>query len=261
MATTDTRRDGGDQPGRDGSPPGSVADSADVGAGSGHTARAALRGRVRDAPGEDGWHWKFAAGLGTLSLLGALTVVALPGTVVRPVRFTAGTVDLLRFVALLLAGVVGVFGLYVVSHRDPADGGSRGSATVDLAAMRPERPGGPSNETVGTQLDDRLERIGGQVDSEYDDRCRAYRVEENLESLAVAVVAEAADCSRERAREHVAAGTWTDDVRAAAFVGGPTAPERPLSMRIRDWANGDAYDRQVRATVDELAAISGVDRP
>lgn len=260
MATTDTITEGG-QPERDESATGPVTDSSGGSPGAGDTARAALRGRVRETSNDDGWRWKVATALGALSLLAALAVVVLPGTLVQPVRFTAATVQSLRSVALLLGGFVGLYGLYVVYHRDPPDDDGDGSETVDLATMRPERPHGPSNDAVGTGLDAYLDRIGGQVDYGYDDRYSAYRVEQNLESLAVAVVAEAADCSRERAREHVAAGTWTDDVRAAAFVGGPDAPDRPASMRVRDWANGDAYDRQVRATVDELAAINGGERP
>lgn len=260
MATTDSLADG-DRHEPDEQTVGLPTDSSEDSPGGGDTARAALRGQVHDTSRDAGWRWTVAAGLGALSLLGALAVVVLPGTVLQPVRFTAATAQSLRSVALLLGGFVGLFGLYVVYHRDPADDADDGSETVDLAALRPERPRGPSNDAVGTRLDAHLDRIGGQVDQGYDDRYTAYRVEKNLESLAVAVVAEAADCSRERAREHVAAGTWTDDVRAAAFVGGPDAPDRPPSMRIRDWASGATYDRQVRATVDELAAINGGERP
>lgn len=255
MATTDSLVEN-DQRARD-EP---TARASTESSGGGDAASAALRGRVRDESGDDGWRWKVATGLGALSLLGALAVVVLPGTVVAPVRLTDATVQTLRSVALLLGAFVGLFGLYVVSHRNPPEDDDD-SERVDLAAMRPERPHGPSNDAVGTRLDAHLERIGGQVDHGYDDKYTAYRVERNLESLAVAVVAEAADCSRERAREHVAAGTWTDDVRAAAFVGGSEAPDRPPSMRIRDWASGATYDRQVRATVDELAAINGGERP
>lgn len=256
MATTES-----DQRERDEPTGGPVAASSGVGSEGGDTARAALRGRVRETTTNDGWRWKVATGLGAVSLLGALAVVVLPGTVLEPVRFTAATVQSLRSVALVLGGFVGLFGLYVVARRDPPDDADDGTETVDLAAMRPERSQGPANDASGTQLDAHLERIGGQVDPGYDDKYTAYRVEKNLESLAVAVVAETADCPRERARDHVAAGTWTDDVRAAAFVGGPDAPSRPLSMRIRDWANGATYDRQVRATVDELAAINGGEQP
>jgi len=259
MATTDTLAEG-DRRERDEPTDGPVAGSTGVGSGTGDTASAALRGRVPDESRAHGWRWKVAAGLGALSLLGALAVVVLPGTVLEPVRFTAATARSLRSLALLLGVFVGLFGLYVVARRDPPDDADDGAGSVDLASLRPERSHGPSGDAVGTRLDAHLDRIGGLVDRRYDDRYTAYKVEQSLEALAVAVVAEAADCSRERAADHVAAGTWTDDVRAAAFLGGPDAPDRPLAMRIRDWTNGAAYDRQVRATVDELAAISGGER-
>lgn len=260
MATTDTLVEG-DQRERDAASTGTAATDPGTAPEGTDTARAALRGRVRGDVTDDGWRWKVAAGLGTLSLLGAVAVVVLPGTLVQPVRFTTATVEALRSFALLLGAFVGAFGLYVVYHRDPPDDTDDGSGGPVLAAMRPEHPHGPTNDAVGTQLDDYLDEIGGMVEPGYDDLYTSYRVRKNLESLAVDVVADAADCPRERAREHVAAGTWTDDVRAAAFVGGPDAPDRPLAMRIPDWANGATYDRQVRATVDELAAINGGERP
>lgn len=219
------------------------------------TTRGSVRARTDAPSGETGWLWKAVAALGLLSLLGAVAVVALPGTLVQPVQFTTETVRSLRSIALLLGAFVGIFGSYVAYHRDPGDDETEAAtAAIELPAANPEH--GSTDDAVGAQLDRRLDRIGGMVGVERGDHYTAYKVERTLESLAVRVVAEAVDCPEARARRHVARGTWTDDVRAASFLGGPDVPERTLAMRIRDWASGSTFDRQVRATVDELAELA-----
>lgn len=233
------------------------------------TATASLRARTETPPSDDGRLWKAVAGLGGLSLLGAVAVVVLPGTLLQPVQFRTGTVESLRSFALLLGAFVGIFGLYVAYHREPGvdadeesidETGDRVTAR-ELPPLDLERARGPKNETVGAKLDEDLDRIGGMVEGDSSVQYTAHQLRRNLEGLAVRVVADAADCSTARAQHHVAQGTWTDDVRAAAFVGGPDAPERPLVMRIRDWADGEQFDRQVRATVDELAALDEGESP
>lgn len=228
----------------------------DFGSDDAATATAAVRARRNQADAEDGWRWRVVAGLGVLSLAAAVAVVALPGTLLPPVRFTAETVASMRSFALLLGAFVGIFGLYVAYHRETDETVADDAPSVDLPSEDPELSHGPTNDAVGAQLDQYLERIGGMADGSSGNQYTVYKVRQNLEALAVRVVADAAGCSRARAQHHVAQGTWTDDVRAAAFVGGRDAPEPTLAMRIRDWANGSTFDRQVRATVDELARLN-----
>ena len=228
--------------------------------GRADTARASVRARTREKQSDMGWLWKVPAALGGLSLLGAVGVVVLPGTVVQPVQFATETVRALRSLGLLLGAFVGVIGLYVAYHRDSGDDRSGDLiAAVELPAANPERSHGPTNDVVGTEIDHQLDRVGGMVDGNPGNHYTAYKVKQRLAALARRVVADATGCSEERAREHVDEGTWTDDVRAASFLGGPDAPERTLAMRIRDWASGSTFDRQVVATVNEIVELEAGD--
>ena len=224
------------------------------------TASASIRTRTADGSAPRGRLWKAAVAAGVLALLAAVAVVIPAATGTTWPRLRPETVRSLRQFALLLAAFVGIFGLYVAYHRDVGDGpADPGSESIELPASNPERAQGPTRDAVGDRLDDQLERIGGLVDDADGKAYTAYKIRRSLRGLTVRVVSSAADCSTERAREHVDRGTWTDDVRAAAFVGGDSAPSRPLTVRVRDWASGDAFDRQVTATVEELAALAGVD--
>lgn len=219
------------------------------------TERASVRVRPEVPTESTGRLWKATAGVGVVSLLAALAVVVLPGTV----EFTNEVVRSLRAVALLLGALVGLSGLYVAYHRESGEeSDDEAGAPIELPAANPERPHGRTHDAIGTRLDGRLDAIDGAVD-DHPETYQAYKIEQSLRGLSVRVVATVADCSMERAREHVEAGTWTDDVRAAAFVGGDEAPERPLQTRVADWASGRPFARQVEATVDELAALMEVD--
>lgn len=219
-----------------------------VRAGSGGTATA------------DGWLWKPVAAVGCLALVAAVAVLVVPGTVAPPLELAAETVRSLRSFAMLLGAFVGFFGLYVAYNRDVgADAVDSHSDAVELPAANPDVADDVDHGAVGTDLDERIERIGGMVDGTPDEAYDAYKVRRSLRDLSIRVVASTADCSLDRAREHVDRGTWTDDVRAAAFVGGEDAPERPASMRLADWASGRSFDRRVEATVAELAALVGVE--
>lgn len=226
------------------------------------TASASIRADSDRDETPAGWLWKRVATAGVLALAAAVAVVVLPGTVLPPLELANETVRSLRSFAVLLGAFVGIFGLYVAYHRgDGDDVDDSPVESVELPAENPERTHGPTNAAVGSELDDRLERVGGLVEDAPDEAYSAYQIERSLRGLAVRVVSTTADCSTERAREHVDQGTWTDDVRAAAFVGGEDGPERTVRMRIGDWASGRPFDRQVEATVDELAARMGVDDP
>lgn len=223
------------------------------------TASASLRARSDETDLADGWLWKLLAGVGVASLVAALAVVALPGWVVPPLDLANGTVRSLRSFALLLGSFVGILGLGVAYYRDPGREAEAGGAeSIELPAANPEQPHGRTNEAVGTRLDEHLDVVGDVVDDTHSEAYSAYKIEQSLRGLAVRVVADAADCSLDRAREHVDRGTWTDDVRAAAFVGGDEATSRSLQTRLRDWASGRSFARQVEATVDELAETMGV---
>jgi len=120
----------------------------------------------------------------------------------------------------------------------------------------PEEAIAHEGRLAGGDIDDRYERL---VDREIDSANRYdYAVEtlqSGLQATAIEAVADAEDVSRTTARVQVAEGDWTDDVRARSFLG---SPERPLSMRVRDWASGRGIERQVQATIEEIERIAAV---
>lgn len=83
---------------------------------------------------------------------------------------------------------------------------------------------------------------------------------ETLADAALTAVADRENCSRERARELLEAGAWTDDPHAAAFLGGPDAPSPPLFDRLKVAASGQsAYQFRIRRTADAVARTAGVE--
>ncbi|MGM0590816.1 MAG: DUF7269 family protein [Halobacteriota archaeon] len=111
----------------------------------------------------------------------------------------------------------------------------------------------PSAPTPGDRLDDAL--------SQFTDARRVYyhgsHVREDLSAAVVAVLSRYGSYSEEAARERLDAGTWTDDPYAVAFLRDPTAPERPLTRRVRALATGESsFQRNVRHTVDAIVALT-----
>lgn len=191
---------------------------------------------------------RLLAGAAVVSFVAAVLVVVLPtppGFVEHYGSQLSGSI-LLGLLAVALA-VVGLhYGLRtVVRHADdpPFD-------------QPPEEASAHEARLAGENIDHRYERlIDGEIDSagRYD-----YAVDQlrsDLQSAAIEAVADAEDIARFEARERVTDGTWTDDVRARSFLG---SPERPLAMRVRDWASGRGLQRQVEATVTEIERIAAV---
>ncbi|NHN57691.1 MULTISPECIES: hypothetical protein [Halorussus] len=82
---------------------------------------------------------------------------------------------------------------------------------------------------------------------------------DTLREAAVTAVADRDNCSPERARERIAAGTWTDDPHAAAFLGGDDAPSPPLLDRLRLAASTESRNQhRIRRTADAVARAAGV---
>lgn len=71
-------------------------------------------------------------------------------------------------------------------------------------------------------------------------------VRETLETVLV----ERAGLSKVEAADRRRAGSWTSNPRAATFLG--ESDVRPWWMRARDWLHGDAFQRNLEATVAEL---------
>ncbi len=85
------------------------------------------------------------------------------------------------------------------------------------------------------------------------------RLRDGLRSAAVAVLARYGTYTEADATVALETGTWTEDRFAAAFLGTENALSLPVRTRIRNWFRRESpMDRDVRHTVDAIAAVAGV---
>lgn len=192
----------------------------------------------------------------------------------RRVRLAAAAVGAIAF-ATALALVAGVGGqrfadavdavvwparplVYFVAHFALVLGAWslwRGRSTGEKADVSLPEPGdadGSRDRLVGGSTDEVLDALG-DPEAPVKGR-RRVDVRTRIRSLAVDVLREAGTDDPEAA---LATGEWTDDPRAAAYLG--TDVPLPVRIRVADWASGDPYRRRVEATVAELSAIAGVE--
>lgn len=89
---------------------------------------------------------------------------------------------------------------------------------------------------------------------------RTNDLRETLATYAIDAIVEREHCSRDRAVEHLEAGTWTDDVHAATFLGGEEAPTPELRDRLRVAASRQSTAQfRLRRTADAIARTAGFD--
>ncbi|PSQ20056.1 hypothetical protein BRD00_00070 [Halobacteriales archaeon QS_8_69_26] len=193
---------------------------------------------------------------GVAALAGAVAVAAVPGVV--PAGLAEGLSSTVRGLVFVLAGATGLLGLWAVYRG--SDGTASGSVELPATPAERERRREGQVRIVGRSIDDLLERIAtpdGQATT-VDRLIDQGRVQDAVRETAVDVLVDTRGYSRREARDSVDAGAWTDRPRAAAFLGGD-ATNLPLEVRIRDWLSGEPFERQVRAAVDELADMAGVE--
>ncbi|EMA21760.1 DUF7269 family protein [Haloarcula marismortui] len=207
--------------------------------------------------------------LGLAALAGAVFVVTFPS--VLP-DVGSGTARQLQLVASVSAAVIGVFGLYTVVRtqdstlppikgsqpRDPYRDDETGDRSTELLdeLLEPEATQAESGELVGDDIDELLEKIDGRVDP-YNGLEASYasEIRNRLREAARQMLVETAEMSMEAAAREVRTGSWTDNRRAATFLGGPDAPDPPIEMQLRDWASGEGFDRKVEAATAEIRRL------
>lgn len=156
-------------------------------------------------------------------------------------------------VVLSLIGVLALFrALRAIQRR-------RNSSLDEATTPEPERAAptptpGDDFESVLAEFTGRRRTFG-----------RLRRVE-GLSAAAIAVLVRFGGYTESEARERLEAGTWTDDVYAASYLGGGDAPSVPLRARLRDSLRpASSTRRRVRRTVDAIAAVAdgrpGSDEP
>jgi len=193
-----------------------------------------------------------------LALAGAVAVF-LPDPVlsVGPVGRAVSAVGGVEPTAAVLVAS-GVTGLYLaVTARSSGSTPAEESDPADRRFARlPEAP--PEAVTVdrrrlaGADLDAVVERAsvsGGPPLQE---------VRGTLAQTATDIYAEYADSDRERAREAVRVGTWTDDPVAAAFLADEGGPDPGLGARVRLWLVPERERaRRVERTVQAIEHTEG----
>lgn len=224
--------------------------------GTASTARGTIDGRTAESP--SGSRWLAFACAGAAALVAAVAVVLFPSLVPSPAG--PGGTELLRSLALVLAGVTGLLALYELSSR--SDAGPEAGDPTELPSAEPTEPADVEQWVVGEEFDRYLSTIDGRVDH-YDGLQASYAedVRRRLRTTVVEILVRRTGCSREEALGAIRDGTWTDDRRAGSFLGGEQAAEPPLDVQLRDWASGEAFDRKVAATLGEIRRIDGGERP
>jgi hypothetical protein len=181
-----------------------------------------------------------ALGVGLLALAVAAGLALLPAT-----PDTDTTVTASRLAAAVVALVAVGFAVRVVPDRDGADAATawRPADPPEATVIDGERP-----SRAGTAVDGPLARLGDATTTERSRSSARWRVRARVREAVVATL-RAEGYDREDALALVERGAWTDDPRAAAFLGGPEARDPPLRDRLRDWAAGDPFARGARAAV------------
>lgn len=106
---------------------------------------------------------------------------------------------------------------------------------------------------VGADIDAAFEALSGVDEGTPWSSENAERVLRSELRRSAVVALEGRGHDREAAERLLDAGDWTDDERAAAFLGDE---HLPLRTRVRDWATGEPTRRQAEAAVEALAHLT-----
>ncbi|WP_247003719.1 DUF58 domain-containing protein [Halosolutus gelatinilyticus] len=177
------------------------------------------------------------AGLGLFGL--ALVEMVAPGSLPMPIGDPLVPV---------VGGLVLCYAYYVRWSGD-------GSGVTQASIPDPEDV--PPTPTPGDEFDEVLKQFldSGTVYS-------TTRTKRGLRAAAIAVLTRYADCTESEARERVDDGTWTADPYAASLLSETNdSPGRLLDRLRTPFLAESQYERAVRRTVSEIAAIAAVPVP
>ena len=183
-------------------------------------------------------------------VLTAVGVVAVALGVLMLIQPSLAAAVSANYAAVILIGVLALVQcVRVVQTRRRSEIRSAETPDVETVETMP---------TPGREFDERVAQLrSGPRRMTIRERAN---LRETLEETAVAAVADRENCSRERARERIDAGTWTDDVHAAAYLGGADAPKPPFLSKLRFVASTNStYQIRMRRTADAIARAAGVE--
>lgn len=182
-----------------------------------------------------------AVGVTSIAVAVGLAVGIAPESVVGPVSGLDAT---------LATGVLGSLLVgYALRQRRSNDGRD---GPVPLAVERSADDSGDPGESV----DDALQVATGDANAPLTQEARAS-VRERVRTTAVRAYARSHGVGEQTAADAVAAGEWTSDVVAAAFVGDERAPAFPLRERLRGWLHPErAYRARAERAANAVHALA-----
>ncbi|WP_132057064.1 DUF308 domain-containing protein [Halorussus amylolyticus] len=188
--------------------------------------------------------------MSTRPILTGIGVVAVALGVLMVVQPSLATAISADYAAVLLIGALAlVQGVRIAQSRRTSE--IRGAETPDVETVE-------TMPTPGAEFDERVARMrSGPRRTTIRERAD---LRDALLDAAVSAVAHAENCSREDARERIDAGTWTDDVHAAAFLGGDDAPNPPFRSKLRlAFSTESVHQFRLRRAADAVARVAGVE--
>lgn len=199
------------------------------------------------------WRLAIFGGAGVLATLLAAMLVYTPDLLrgLGPVGAAARALSAAD-PALVMVLATALLGLYAaVAARS---GGERGQAPGSTADRRYEAAASAPPESV--TADRRVlaaAHLDADIQTAIEDGDGLGAVRDVLATTAASAYAERENCGRERARDAVERGVWTDDRLAAAVLAGPAGPGPSLLSRLRLWLAPDSErERRVRRTVEAI---------
>ncbi|WP_128478862.1 DUF7269 family protein [Halorussus pelagicus] len=193
----------------------------------------------------------------TLAVIGGGSLALAVGVAFLPWLFPAAVFRPLSTVLaspasiFVVAGAAGLLGMQALrASATPASDDENDRLAEWAPAREPERAYFEEHRTTGEQIDS-VFNANREDTRKFSSRRRT--AQNRIRETAIAVVADAERIDEERAAERISAGSWTDDPRAAAFLGGRHLA--PLRTRIRDWASGERFERWATHAVEAIDAI------
>jgi hypothetical protein len=182
-----------------------------------------------------------AVGVVSIAVAAGIAVGLAPSALVGPVSGLDAT---------LATGVLGSLLVGYALRQRRSNDGREGPGP--LAAERTAAdPGDP-----GESVDGALRVATGDANAALTQEARAS-VRERVRVTAIRAYARTHGVSEEAAADAVAAGEWTSDVVAAAFVGDDRAPPVPLRERLRGWLHPErAYRARAERAANAVHALA-----
>jgi len=162
--------------------------------------------------------------------VGLVAIAAALVLTLHPTLLSGVPASLVVVLAVLAAGGIGVLGLLARA----TDGPSSESLVDGDATVR----------VPGDGIDERLDGVAS-------DEAERERLRERIETAAVDVLVRRTGCSRDEARERLAAGEWTDDELARSLFDESATPG--VGGRFRALVTGRTrFERATERAVEEL---------